>query len=65
MIAMLRIPRLTLDERRKAHLRRWFYDFVDDYGEMAWAFVVGLGICVALFFLGLGADELLKRWFQK
>ena len=36
MMPMLRIPWKPLDERRKAHLRRWFYDLVDDYGAWLW-----------------------------
>lgn len=43
MIEMLRIPKIPLDARRKAHIRRWFYDLIDDYGVYLWLVVVAVG----------------------
>jgi hypothetical protein len=50
MIAMLRIPRINLDERRKAHLRRMLYNWWAEHnGDVA---IAGWGTVVLL--LGYG-----------
>lgn len=58
---------MALDRRTK-HLRRWWYDVQDDLGEgvaAGMAFVLTLLTVGVLFFLGLGIDELIKRWYGR
>jgi hypothetical protein len=47
MIAMLRLPRVNLDERRKAHLRRKLYNFTQEHsGDLAF---LALVVCAVFF----------------